>query len=69
MKYVINCWGSRTYPTGQYSNVKPSCDFTIECIEEELENMWGFDKTVSALRTKVEKYLDNEDPNWTDLPF
>lgn len=69
MKYVINCWGSRTYPTWNYSNVKPSCEFVIECDEKELEKLWGFDETVRRLRAKVEKYLDDEDPDWWDLPF
>ncbi len=67
MKYTINCWGSRTYATGNYENVKPSCEFTIECDDKELENLWGFDNAVQKLRTKVEKYLNDEDPS--GLPF
>lgn len=69
MKYTINCGGSRTYPTWNYSNVKPSCEFTIECDEKELENMWWFDETVKRLRAKVEKYLDDGDPEDKSLPF
>lgn len=67
MKYIINCGGSRTYATWNYENVKPSCEFTIECDEKELESMWWFDKTVIKLREKVEKYLNDWDPQ--ELPF
>lgn len=67
MKYIINCGWSRTYATWNYENVKPSCEFTIECDEQELENLWGFDKAVLDLRGKVEKYLNDNDPN--SLPF
>lgn len=67
MKYIINCGWSRTYATGNYENVKPSCEFTVECDEKELENLWGFDKAVLDLSGKVEKYLNDNDPH--DLPF
>ena len=67
MKYIINCWGSRTYATWNFENCKPSCEFTVECDEKELENLWGFDKAVLDLRAKVEKYLSDNDPN--GLPF
>ena len=67
MRYTINCWGSRTYATGNYENVKPSCEFVIECDEKELESMWGFDKAVQMLREKVENYLNDWDPR--ELPF
>lgn len=69
MKYIINCGGSRTYATAPYENVRPSCEFVIECDEKELESLWWFDKAVSDLRIKVEKYLSDNDPNSPNLPF
>lgn len=65
-KYNINCGGSRTYATWNYENVKPSCEFSVELTEEELEERGWFDKVVAWLRQKVENYLD-KDPQ--DLPF
>lgn len=65
-KYTINCWGSRTYATAAYENIKPSCEFSVELTEEELKEQGWFDKVVAWLRQKVENYLD-KDPQ--DLPF
>ena len=68
MKWTIKAGLTRTYALRQYENIKPMVEIEVE-FDTEKDKTFNMEKTLMAMKTQCEDYINKFNPDDSNLPF